>query len=79
MRTKKRLSDVKTELPTVVHKTYNYDEYSSQDESNDRFMRKQENTNTLKDDNIFTQVNVEETNKKQKKKDMSGDLFESTE
>ena len=75
---KKRISDVSTELPNVVHKTYNYHEYSEQDESNDRFMRKQENTNTLKDD-IFTQVNTEENNKKKKKEDDTRDLFESIE
>ena len=47
------------------------------DNSNNRFMRKQENTNTLRDD-IFTQDNVEKTDKKKKKDDMK-DLFESIE
>jgi hypothetical protein len=47
------------------------------DNSNNRFMRKQENTNTLRDD-IFTQDNVEKTDKNKKKDDMK-DLFESIE
>ena len=52
-------------------------EFYEYDESNNRFMRKQENTNTLRDD-IFTQDNVEKTDKKKKKDDMK-DLFESIE
>lgn len=71
---KRRLEDVKSELPNVIHKPYGYYEYSELDESNNRFMRKQENTNMLKD-NIFTQVN-EESNKKDKK-NLQNDLFES--
>ena len=71
---KSRLEDVKSELPNVIHKPYGYYEYSEMDESNNRFMRKQENTNMLKD-NIFTQTN-EESNKKDKK-NLQNDLFES--
>ena len=75
---KKRIADITTELPNVIHRPYGYYEYSEMDDSNTRFMRKQENTNTLKDD-IFTQVNTEENNKKKKKGDDMKDLFESTE
>ena len=75
---KKRIVDITTELPNVIHRPYGYYEYSEMDDSNTRFMRKQENTNTLKDD-IFTQVNTEENNKKKKKGDDMKDLFESTE
>lgn len=53
---KKRLEDVSEELPNVIHKPYGYYEYSEMDNSNSRFMRKQENTNTLRDD-IFTTSN----------------------
>lgn len=72
---KKRISDVSTELPNVIHRPYGYYEYSKLDDSNDRFMRKQENTNTLRDD-IFAQVDNEP--KKKEKKD-EGNLFESIE
>lgn len=74
---KKRIADITTELPNVIHRPYGYYEYSEMDNSNNRFMRKQENTNTLRDD-IFTQDNVEKTDKKNKKDDMK-DLFESIE
>mgnify|MGYP002517532613 CR=1 FL=1 len=75
---KKRIIDITTELPNVIHRPYGYYEYSEMDDSNTRFMKKQENTNTLKDD-IFTQVNTEENNKKKKNGDDMKDLFESTE
>ena len=74
---KKRIVDITNELPNVIHRPYGYYEYSEMDNSNNRFMRKQENTNTLRDD-IFTQDNVEKTDKNKKKDDMK-DLFESIE
>ena len=74
---KKRITDITNELPNVIHRPYGYYEYSEMDNSNNRFMRKQENTNTLRDD-IFTQDNVEKTDKNKKKDDMK-DLFESIE
>ena len=74
---KKRIADITNELPNVIHRPYGYYEYSEMDNSNNRFMRKQENTNTLRDD-IFTQDNVEKTDKNKKKDDMK-DLFESIE
>ena len=75
---KKRIADITTELPNVIHRPYGYYEYSEMDDSNARFMKKQENTNTFRDD-IFTQVNTEENNKKKKEGDDMKDLFESTE
>ena len=78
MKEKKHLTDIQTDLPNVIHKPYGYYEYSELDNSNNRFMRKQENTNTLKDD-IFTQVNTEDNNKKKNKGDDMKDLFESIE
>ena len=60
---KKRLSEIKSELPNVVHDGFDYDEYSSIDGSNDRFLRKQKNTNKL-NDGLFNdeQENEEFTN-----------------
>ena len=74
---KKRIADITNELPNVIHRPYGYYEYSEMDDSNSRFMRKQENTNTLRDD-IFTQDDGEKSNNKKKKDDMK-DLFESIE
>lgn len=39
--------DIEEQLPTIIHSDYDYDLYSEQDGSNDRFIRKQENTNRL--------------------------------
>ena len=47
------LDDIKDELPNIVHKEYNYKEYTELDNSNDRFLKKQENT---KHENIHTTV-----------------------
>jgi hypothetical protein len=46
---KLQLKDVEQELPSVIHAGFEYDIYSQQDGSNDRFLRKQENTNSLRD------------------------------
>lgn len=54
---KLKLSDVEDELPNVIHKEYDYKEYSEKDGSNKRFMRKQENTSKFR---IFTQENNDE-------------------
>ena len=51
---KKKLEDVSSELPNVIHKPYGYYEYAEMDDSNNRFLRKQESTNSLRD-NIFGQ------------------------
>lgn len=56
---KKRLNDVKEEIPKVVNKGFDYDEYSKLDGSNERFIRKQKNTNQLVD-SIFTKNDKEE-------------------
>ena len=39
--------DIEQDLPNIIHNNYDYDIYSSEDGSNDRFMRKQENTQKL--------------------------------
>ena len=46
---KLKLKDVESELPEVIHSGFEYDVYSQLDGSNDRFLRKQENTNSLRD------------------------------
>ena len=53
---KKKLSDVKEEIPIVVHTGFEYDKYSEEDGSNERFLRKQRNTNQLVD-SIFNRNN----------------------
>ena len=72
---KKKLSDVASELPNVIHKPYGYYEFSDLDNSNYRFMRKQENTNALKD-TIFNNINNEE-NKSKDNENIQKDLFEN--
>lgn len=56
MTEKKKLEDIEDEISEIVHETYEYEEYSKLDGSNDRFIRKQENTNQLRD-NIFDSLN----------------------
>lgn len=73
---KLQLKDVENELPNVVHKQYDYFEYSSLDKSNERFMRKQENTNTLRD-NIFAQIDNNDIPKDESYK-LQGELFTDT-
>ena len=41
---KKRLSDIKDDIPNIIHKEYDYQSYSELDGSNERFLRKQTNT-----------------------------------
>ena len=36
-------------IPNIVHTGFEYDKYTQQDGSNDRFMEKQKNTNALRD------------------------------
>ena len=56
---KTKSSDIDDEIKEVVHNTYEYDDYSKLDGSNDRFIRKQENTNQLRDV-IFDNINTTE-------------------
>ena len=50
---------ISEEINNIINKPYDYFEYSKLDGSNDRFMRKQNNTNQLKD-HIFDDINIEE-------------------
>ena len=69
---KKQLEDVQEELPNVIHKEFGYFDYSTLDKSNDRFIRKQESTNSLRE-----QIFVEPTNEENEKEEhIQTDLFE---
>ena len=65
---KVKLDDIISELPDIIHKEFDYFNYSELDKSNERFMRKQENTNQMREQ-IFT--NNEEESKPKKSKDNS--------
>ena len=67
---KVKLDDIISELPDIIHKEFDYFNYSELDKSNERFIKKQENTNSLRD-NIFVQPQEQEENKKNKKEDQS--------
>lgn len=69
---KVKLEDIINELPDIIHEEFDYFDYSDKDQSNDRFMRKQENTNQLRENIFITHDNEEE--KKPKKKDLSLDI-----
>jgi len=60
---KLKLEDIIDNIKDIIHKEFNYYDYSEKDMSNERFMRKQENTNSLRD-NIFkvNKNNEEEKN-----------------
>ena len=62
----------------VIHKPYGYYEYSEMDESNNRFMRKQENTNSLRD-TIFNQTNTDKDKEDKKLNDQLLFDFENDE
>ena len=72
---KKVLDEVREELPNVVHKEYDYYKYSELDQSNERFLRKQENNNALKD-SIFNQSEEVETKKQEEQRDLFEEVSE---
>lgn len=59
---KLKLEDIEDKLISVVSKEFDYNIYSKKDGSNDRFIRKQENTNQLRD-TIFNTINTENDSK----------------
>lgn len=69
---KLKITDIIQDIPNIVHKEFDYFTYSELDESNKRFMRKQENTNPIKD-NIFYNAYVH--NNQEDKKVDNTDLF----
>lgn len=42
------LDDIRKDIPNIVHEQFEYDIYSELDKSNDRFMRRQENTSHIR-------------------------------
>ena len=56
---KYKLEQIEHELKNIVHKEYDYFDYSTKDKSNERFMLKQKNTNQLVD-TLFEQVMSED-------------------
>ena len=72
---KVKLEDIISELPNIVHKEFDYYDYSEKDNSNNRFMIKQKNTNKLKDD-IFSGENENDENE-ENSNDNKLDLFDN--
>ena len=68
---KVKLEDIINELPEIIHKEFDYFNYSELDQSNDRFMRKQENTNQMRDQLFSYLLPQEENNTNIKKKNES--------
>jgi hypothetical protein len=62
---KLKVADIIQDIPNIIHKEFDYYTYSELDESNKRFMRKQENTNPIKD-NIFYNAYVHNNNDSEK-------------
>ena len=70
------MADVRHEIPEVVHSDFDYDTYSELDGSNERFLRKQKNTNQLVD-SVFTMEERNNDLRNRKLKEM--ELFEFNE
>lgn len=60
MTSKLTLSQVLQDLPNIIHSTFDYNIYSVEDKSNDRFMRKQYNNNALRE-SVFNNLSYEES------------------
>lgn len=67
------VNDIENEIPNIVHDDFDYYKYSEQDGSNERFLRKQRNTNSLNAEGIFTEETKEEEKLETKSED--NDLF----
>ena len=70
------MADVRHEIPEVVHSDFDYDTYSELDGSNERFLRKQKNTNQLVD-SVFAMEERDNDLKNRELKEM--ELFEFNE
>lgn len=68
-----KLADVINEIPQIVHSTFEYDDYSKLDHSNERFMIKQENTYQKP---IVTKVKETNESKKHEKQNGQSDFLE---
>ena len=67
IKSKFNLDDIKNDIPNIIHSGYEYDVYSKQDGSNNRFMRKQENT---KKTQLIEKIKEENDNSKKEIKDI---------
>lgn len=67
---KVKIEDIENEIPEIIHNNYEYKVYSALDKSNERFIRKQENTkNTLLIEDIKDELNNKKENKTKIKED----------
>lgn len=67
---KLKLDDVKDKINEVVHPTYDYNKYAYQDGSNERFVHKETNTNTLRG-SLFDNMEQNQTDNDNKTKELS--------
>lgn len=68
------MNDIENEIPNIIHNNFEYNLYSQLDGSNDRFLRKQENTNSLRD-TIFNNIINQENNELNENNDAEYNLF----
>ena len=59
---KKTLADTENELSDLIENEYSIDKYLNHNHANDRFIRKQQNTNQLRD-TLYNQIDEENKNK----------------
>ena len=79
---KKTLDQIKPELTTVVHKGFDYNKYSDEDNSNNKFMEKMKKQNRLNANTIFdmyAELNEDEAENDTKNKVIEQDLFSESE
>ena len=74
---KLKLEDVKEQIEKVISKPFAYYEYSEIDGSNDRFLRKQKNTNHLADQIFDNLENILPEKQSKIIKEEMNDLFEN--
>lgn len=55
-----KLEDIENDLPKVIYPEYDYTKYAYKDSSNDRFLRKEKNTNSLRD-TLFDNIDNNQT------------------
>lgn len=69
---KLKFTDIQSEIPNIIHSTFDYNIYSKEDNSNNRFMRKQFNTNILRE-NMYGNTAYEDIKESDNKTEL--DLF----
>lgn len=76
---KYKLEQVETQLKNVIHDGYDYSEYASKDGSNQRFIEKMENTNTLKETLFGKNYGKDDDTSYMKSKITQANLFDEKE